>query len=307
MKNVQIIKLPNFQWININKPTENEIQYLRENFNFHPLDFEDILSPMQRPKLDDYQDYLFMVLSFPFYDREEKTIKGSELNVFIGHDFLITCSDGQLERLDNLFWQCKTSDQLRSLYTNNGPTMLLYHIINKLQHSCFPMMEHITIDIAEVEKKIFAGQEKKMVYSILLIKRNINNFRKIIRIHKSVLQKLISHKEKYFISANAIVYFNNIVEQTKEIWDGLDSLRETINDIHNTNESLISFRLNDIMRTLTIISVIFAPINFIAFIFSMRANGMPIIENANGFAIILSIMLLTAFSLFVLFKKKKWL
>ncbi len=234
-------------------------------------------------------------------------IKGSELDIFIGHDFLITCSDGQLDQLNNLFWQCKTSDQLRKLYTNNGPTMLLYHLINKLQHACTPMMEHMSVDISEIEKTIFSGQEKVMVHHILSIKRNINNFRRYIRIHKNVLQKLISHKDKYFISSSSVLYFNNLIEQTKEIWDGLDNLKETIGDIHNTNESLISFKLNDIMRTLTIISVIFTPINFIAFIFSMRASGMPLVERPNAFAMVISIMFSLALLLYIVFKKKKWL
>ena len=307
MKNVQIIKLASFQWININNPTETEIQYLRENFNFHPLDYEDVLSPLQRPKLDDYQDYIFMVLAFPFYDRTEKEIKGSEIDIFIGHDFLITCSDGNLEQLNNLFWQCKTSDQLRQLYTDNGPTMLLYHLINKLQHSCLPMMEHISADISEAEKKIFSGQEKEMVRNILMIKRNINHFRKIIRIHKNVLQKLLTHKEKYFIASTAMSYFGNLVEQTKEIWDGLDNLRETVSDIHSTNESLISFRLNDIMRTLTIFSVIFIPINFIAALFTIPAKNMPLISGHNGFWVIVSLIICVVISLITIFKSKKWL
>lgn len=307
MKNIQIISLPNFRWINITNPTENEIEYLRTNFEFHPLDYEDILSPIQRPKLDDYPDYLFMVLTFPFYDRTSKEIKGSELDVFIGNDYLITSSDGQLERLNNLFWQCKTSDQLRHLYTNSGPTMLLYHIINKLQQACVPMIEHLNTDVLEIENLIFSGHEKKMVRDILLIKKNINHFRKFIRIHKTILEKLTSHHEKYFISASAISFFNNLINQTKEIWDNLNSLHENIDDIHTTNESLISFRINDIMRILTIFSVIFIPINFIAALFTIPAKNMPLIDESNGYIIIFGLIIFVVISLITIFKTKKWL
>jgi magnesium transporter len=307
MKNLQTINLPNFRWLNITNAGEPEIEFLRSNFNFHPLDYEDVLAPRQRPKLDDYQDYIFMILTFPFYDRESKEIRGSELDIFIGHDYLITCSDGQLEKLNNLFWQCKTSDQLRQLYAGSNPTALLYHVVNKLQHACLPMIEHINSDVINIEKQIFSGQEKKMVAEILLTKRNINAFRKLIRIHKTILLKFISHRENYYISSDALIYYNNLIEQTKEIWDSLEGLRESIGDIHNTNESLISFRLNDIMRTLTVISVIFIPINFIAFTFSMRASGMPIINQPNSFWLIIATMALVVTGLLIIFKKKKWL
>lgn len=307
MKNLQIINLPNFRWINITNPSENEIEYLRSNFNFHPLDYEDVLSPVQRPKLDDYQDYIFMVLTFPFYDRAIKEIKGSELDVFIGNDYLITSSDGQLERLNNLFWQCKTSDQLRQLYTNNGPTMLLYHIINKLQQACIPMIEHINADVSDIENVIFSGHEKQMVRDILLTKKNINRFRKFIRIHKSILEKLTSHRDKYFISGSAIIFFNNLINQTKEIWDNLNSLHENIDDIQKTNESLISFRINDIMKVLTIFSVIFIPINFIAALFTIPAKNMPLIDENNGYIIIFGLIIFVVISLITIFKTKKWL
>lgn len=305
---IQKIKFKNFQWINIIQAKSSEIEFLRENFDFHPLDLEDCLSPAQRPKLDEYPHYLFMILTFPFYDLKSRSIIASELDFFIGPDYLVTLTDGRLTSLINLFRQCQVNDFLREKYLSGGVMQLVYELLNKLQIYCYPMLDHINNDIDKLEKAIFSGYEKKMVKKILIIKRNIVNFRKIMQAHKNVIKKLIGKSHKYFIPKESEIYFSNILEQTKEIWDILESHKETIDALHNTNESLISFRLNDIIKILTIISVTLMPITLIASIFGMNTEvSMPIINHPYGFWIILLIMLVVIGLLALYFKKKDWL
>lgn len=305
---IQTIKYKNFSWLNLYQPKSKEIDYLRENFDFHPLDLEDCLSPVQRPKLDEYEHYLFMVLIFPYYDPKSRRIYASEIDFFIGPNFLITLNDGKLAPLINLFRQCQINDFLREKYLDRGVVQLLYEIINKLQTYCYPMLDHINHDIDRLEKNIFTGYEKKMVEEILLIKINIVNFRKIMQAHKSIIKKLINKSNKYFISKESIVYFSNVLEQTKDIWDILEGQKENIDALHNTNESLISFRLNDIIKILTIISVTLLPVNLIASIFGMNAvAGMPFIQHPYGFWVIIYMMFTLMVIMIYYFKKKKWL
>ena len=306
-KHIKEIKTSKVKWIHLTKNSNQEIDYLRNNFKFHPLDLDDCLSPAQRPKLDEYQDYLFLILTFPYYDREPREILASEVDFFIGPNYLITVTDGKLVPLMKFFEQCQINDSYRDKFLSDNPVFLLSEIINKLQLYCYPISDHVSQDIENVEKVIFAGYEKKMVKEILIIKRNIVNFRKIMQAHKNVIRKLIAKKNKLFISNSSQVYLTNNLEQTKEIWDVLEGLKENVEALHNTNESLISFRLNDIMKILTMISVILLPINLIASIFGMNTPIMPFINNPQGFWMILGIMGLLIITFFFFFKKKSWL
>jgi magnesium transporter len=301
------IKTPKLHWIHLTKPTANQLENLRLKFGFHPLDIEDCLSPSQRPKLDEYEHYLFLILTFPYYEPGGREIKASEIDFFIGPNYLITVSDGMLTPLIKFFEQCQINDTLRQKYLSDNPIVLLYEIVNRLQLYCYPILDHIGEDIDGIQKVIFSGYEKKMVKEILIIKRNIVNFRKIMQAHKSVVKKLISKKDKYFIPNSISIYFNNTLEQTKDIWDILDNINETINALHSTNESLISFRLNDIMKLLTTITVTLLPITLTAGIFGMNTPNMPLVNRPAGFWIIIGIMLTLIFGFVVYFKKKKFL
>ena len=186
-------------------------------------------------------------------------------------------------------------------------TKLLYEILNRLQNYCYPMLDHISTDIETIEKNIFKGYERSMVKEILIVRQNIVNFRKTMQAHGAVLKKLIAKKTKYFIPNSIEMYYANILEQTSDIWDILNNQKETIEALHNTNESLISFRLNDIMKLLTIMSVIIIPGNLIASLFGMNTVFTPLVHHPNGFFIIVLSMLLIMTSLILIFKRKKWL
>ena len=301
------IKTKQVRWLHFSKPKAADLDYLRNNYKFHPLDIEDCISPAQRPKLDEYQDYLFVILTFPYFSRKERQIIASEVDFFIGPNYLITVTDGNLPPLNKFFEQCLLNDAYREKYLSDDPAQLLYAIVNQLQHYCYPMLTHIGEDIENIERVIFAGYEKRMVKEILIVKRNIVSFRKIMQAHKNVIRKFITKKDKFFIPHSATVYFSNVLEQTKDLWDILENLNENINALHNTNESLISFRLNDIMKFLTIISVILLPINLIASIFGMNTPIMPFIHSPYGFWIILGLMGILIFLAVTIFRKKGWL
>ncbi|MBU1036970.1 magnesium/cobalt transporter CorA [Patescibacteria group bacterium] len=306
-KNFQEIKTTQVCWLNFTSPTAKDLEYLRNNFNFHPLDIEDCLSPAQRPKLDEYPDYLFIILTFPYYLKEERQIESSEVGIFIGPNYLVTVTDGKLIPLNNFFEQCQFNDTFREKYLSEGPSQLLYHILNKLQLYCYPMLDHISEDIQNIEKVIFSGYERKMVKEILIVKQNIVSFRKTMQSHRNVIRKFIAKRDKFFIPNAVTIYFANILEQTKDLWDIMESVKENIEALHETNESLISFRLNDIMKILTTISVILLPISLIASIFGMNTPLMPFIYLPYGFWIILGMMGVLALLLIWFFKKRGWL
>lgn len=304
--NVKTVNYKGLRWVSVVKPTNEEIEYLRKNFKFHPLDLKDCLSPAQRPNLDKYPDYMFMILLFPVFNKKTREVVPSEVDFFIGQDYLITVHHNNLPPLVDLFDLCYVNEQAVEKYFRDGIEKLLYTILNSLFLYCYPMLDHISMDINQLEKRIFAGLEKKMVKEILVIHGNITNFRKIMQTHKNVLKKLIDHRDDNKFHLNGLkIYFQELIEDTKDIWDTLQGFKEAIVTLQQTNESLISFRINDIIKTLTIISVLALPVTLVASIFGMNAKHTPFIGQPNDFLILISICAAAGISMFLFFYRKK--
>jgi len=306
---IETIKTDKVTWLNITQAGKKEIDYLDKNFKFHSLDLEDSYASRfaQRPKINKHSNYLFLILLFPFYNRKRREILTSEIDLFITPNHLITVHNEKLTPLINFFNLCKIDLEERNKYFNETPTKLLYEVLNRLLLSCFPMLDHISLDIENIEKKIFTGFERQMVKEILIIKRNIINFRKTMQAHKDTLKKILKINSQYFSGKQLNVYYENLIDHTKNIWDILENQKETINALEDTNNALVSFKLNDIVKTLTIFSVIVFPLTLFAAIFGMNATSMPIVGKPFDFWIILSIMALTSIGILIYFKRKRWL
>lgn len=305
MNTIKVLSTKNLSWVNVTKPGEKEIKYLKKKFNFHSLDLKDCLPPLQRPKLEVRPNYLFMILLFPVFNRRTKEIYPSEIDFFISEDTLVTVHSNKHLTLVDFFKICqKKSYQEKYLF--GSPAILLYEILNRLLLSCYPMLNHINLDIDQIKKQIFGSYEKKIVREILIIKSNIVIFRKTIQAHKNVIKKLIINASQFFSTAKLNIYLDALVEHTREIWDLLEGYKESINALHETNESLISYRLNEIMKLLTIISVIMLPAALIANLFGMNTPGLPFVKIPFAFWIVFFIMLLISLGMIRCFKKKGW-
>jgi len=299
-----------FIWLNIVNAKREEISYLRKKYKFQEMDLRDSLAGnlAQRPKFYSRNGYSFLILQFPLYNRKTRTVDAEEIDFFIGDGYIITCHKNNLPPLVELFNMCVADKFYREQYLAGDNITLLYEIIVHLQEYCYPIMDHISLDVKNIESNIFNDREREMVREILLIKRNILNFRKIIEAHKDVLQKLMKTRIPYLCTEQMKNYYSDLIEHTKNIWDILNGQKEIIEALEDTNTSLISFKLNDIMRTLTIFSVIVFPLTLLAAIFGMNTtNAMPFINHPFGFWIIICIMISGALGLFIYFKRKRWI
>ena len=310
MTTLQKIEFQNFSWVNLSNPDRREMERLREKYQFHPLDLADCLSLSHRSKVDIYPGYTFLVLLLPIYNQKTREIKTAEINIFISSKYLIAIHHNNIKVFTDFFNLFLLSPDLRKKYTDKSPEKLLYEILNKLFVYCFPMIDHLSDDCDNIEKAIFSGKEERMVSEILVIRRNITDFRKIMQVHKNVLKKTIINfkRSPLFAIKKTDIYFESLVDYAKEIWDTMENLKERIEALQQTNESQISFKLSDIMRILTIISVITFPITLIATVFGMNTvHAMPFINHPHGFWYVIGIMLAIIFGMLAVFKKKDWL
>lgn len=303
---IQEIKTKKLSWTHINKPTRKEIEYLGSEYKFHHLDLEDCLVRVQRPQISQYHNYIFFILTFPVYNRHTREIESSEIDFFVGSKYVITITDGLNPIINDFFQEVQHSDHSQDAYMSGFQVDLVYEILHRLQNYTLPMLDHVSEDIESIEKRIFQGEERKVVTEILYIKRNIVNLRKIMQAHKNIIKKLMDTKNKFFMPDQTNLYFSNILDRTKDIWDILETQKENINAFQETNESLISNKSNDIMRILTIISVIIIPANLVASVFGMNLKYTPFVNDPYDFYMIVGIMLTIMIAFLLFFRKKNW-
>lgn len=307
------LKAKNFKWINITGAKDllgPEIKYLKTNFNFHQINLKDCVIDGQRQKIDEHKEHFFIVLLYPVFNRKTREIEPVEIDFFISKNYIITVHNNKLVPILQFFNHLKKDKYKREReeLLSNNVIVILYNVLNRLICHCFPMLDHISRDIHNIERQMFGGQEMEMAKEILITRRNIVDFRKIMQTHKNIMKKIekANSRLNLFEMEKADIYLNNLIESSKEIWDFLDSFKESIEALHGTNESLLSYRLNQIMKTFTSISVIIFLLTLVGTLFGIQAKQTPFIHWPFGFWIILLIEIITGFIFYSFFKRKKW-
>jgi magnesium transporter len=292
-------------WIHVGKIDPATAQDLAERFGWHPLDVEDVLSKRQRPKVDEYPDYLFAVLHFPVYDKEIQRLNAAELDLFIGADYLVTIPTVELLPISRLFNRCREDEEFREQLFSKGSGRLLYEILDDLFDYCFPILDKIAHKLDAVEDDIFEGRSRDAVRDISNVKQEIISFRRIIKPQRATL-RLLERSVERFLPEDLELYFDDIVDASERIWDLLDNYKEVVEALEATNESVISHRHNDVLRVLTVFSVILLPLTLIASLF-----GMNVIYPGEGtheaFWVIVALMIAVVAGLLGFFRYKRWL
>jgi len=307
---VNTLSSANFTWIHIRKASPKALKYLERNFKFNASDLRDSAPPLQRSKFIDHSSYLFMILLFPYYDKNLKLINPTEFDFFIGKDFLITIEDGKTNILSELFLSLKNNPSLKKEYLSEDPLHFLLDILHEFYNYCFPMLNHFNLDTQQITKELFGKQKQKQsIQEILQTKNNIIAFNKLMRPHKNILERLNHSVEAiYPISETQGNHFHSIIVYAKDICDDAENYKENITALYDTHSSLIAHNTNEIMRRLTTISALLLPLSVIASIFGMNTvMGMPFMNSENGFWLIIAIMLTFTSITLVYYKFKKWI
>jgi magnesium transporter len=301
---VEVVETDGLRWINIERPRAAERAWLEQEFDFHSLDYEDVYSRNQRPKVDEYDDYLFVVLHFPRFDKAVGRLNAAELDVFVGPDYVITLPNEPLAPLEYLFERCRTREDIREGLLSKGPGYLLYKIVDDCVDSSFPMLNKIGNKLERLEDDIFEGRSRELVRDISDVKQEIITFRKIVRPQRSALKDL--ERTKRYTPETLEVYFDDINDASERIWDMLENFKEVSEALEATNESAIGHQLNDVLRVLTAFSVIILPLTLISGIWGMNV-GVPGEDTTTGFWAVIGFMACVLVSLVLYFRRRGWL
>jgi magnesium transporter len=303
---MQIVRHGRITWTDIRRPTPDDVDSLRTEYpHFHPLDLEDLLSRIERPKIDEYDDYLFTVMHFPLWDPKENISRASEVDLFVGASYLVTIHDGTLKPLVNLFDRCGNDEASRQQYMSHGASRLYYTVIDQLVDYLFPILYKVDAKIRSIEEDIFTGDTRRTIQSLAVIRRDNIALRRIVRPQITILENL-EEIDRAFIRDELDVYFGDIRDHLNKAVDLITDHKEIIEGLADTADTLATYRTNQVVQILTVISVILMPLTLLSGIYGMNIN-LPFQNHPYGFFIISAAMISIGTGMLFYFRHRGWI
>jgi len=308
---LKIIHTKNLKWVDIVNPDDKDLLYLKENFKFHPLDFEDVVTPAVRVKIDEYEDYHFFILLFPLMNKETGEIRPAEVDFFVGKNYVATVHDGSMKTLNNLVHNVHQYDNVRSQYMVDGPGFLLYSLLELLFKRSSPILDSLNHGILEAGKQVFELTQDTL-QKLSQLKRNIIVYRRIMKMHRFVLSKLARSKKEYLKFRESQTYFQNLIEYAENIWDVLTADKESVESYEETNQSLATHKINYILQILTVLSIIVTTLTLVTdvLIFFERDNIMKTLglnSEEALFLLMAGVLSFATAAMLYFFKKRNWI
>ena len=303
---MQIIKSSTLTWIDIQGPSYKDIHKLVQDFGVHPVLANRLKDPTLRPMVEEIDNFLFIVLHFPIFNEEKQTSESTEIDFIITPSMILTTRYSDIEPFDNVLKKCSSLSLTNGEHClGKGPMFLFYYIVKELFNFSLREIDHIHEKISKIEEGIFEGKEKEMVPLLSTVRRDIINFLAILEPQKIALESLlrINHQVDSFTRP----YINELTVEYHKIFSFIKSEKETLTALHDTNESLLNVKTNEVMKTLTIMAFITFPLMLLSSLFGMNTEVLPIVGAENDFWIIVGIMVIATILFFSFFKKKKWL
>jgi magnesium transporter len=285
----------NVQWIDINKPTEKELKWLQEEFGVHPVIIEELRGPSARGRVESYKNYLYFIYYFPIYDPTDEASTRAEIDFIITKNTVITVHYDDLKEILGNFSVRKADSSLETMYG------MIEHFINFEERQ----LRHIREKVEAVGKEIFKDKEKEVLERITYLKRDVSEYRIVVRLQGPILHSLFT-KGKKFWGDDAEVYLSDLMGDQQKIVNQLEDYREAIADFEDTNNQLMNLKINTVMKTFTSLSFLTFPFMLLAALFSMNTRDTPIISLPYAFWIVFGIMGAGMIALVAYFKRKGW-
>jgi magnesium transporter len=283
-------------WVDFQEPTEDEAKLLADFFHFHPLAIEDCLEYVQRPKLDFYDRYLFIVL----HAIEGNTLEAEEVDLFVGQNFIVSFHKQSIHAVNEVWTRIQHEEDFQQ-----GPFHVMYRIIDKLVDDYFPLIYHIEDVLNELEENTNDETIQEIIEKVFDIRGDLSKLRRTIVPMRDLLYRII-HSDRLQRMKERQLYFHDIYDHLLKLSEMIETNREITSDIRDSYLSLNSNRMNNIMMALTAITTIFMPLTFIVGIYGMNFNYMPELRWKYGYFAVLGVMAFIALSMFFWFKRNGW-
>ena len=292
-------------WINIFGLNNIQmIEQIGKNFNIHPLVLEDILHTNQRPKINDYDDYIYIVCRMFIYDEVEKIINGEQVSFIFGKNFLISFQERSGDLFDALRDRLRTG---KGKVRRSGTDFLAYALIDSVVDGYFNIMEKIGEEIENIEDELITNPQRENLHSIHQLRSEMILLRKSVWPLREVIN-VMERGEIVLIKKSTGIFLRDVYEHTIQVIETIESYRDMVSGMLDTYLSSISNKMTEVMKVLTIIATIFIPITFITGVFGMNFKYMPELHwnwmYPYGFW---SVMIIITGLMIYYFKKNKWI
>ena len=291
-------------WINVDglKHTE-QIENIGKQYDLHPLVLEDIVNTTQRPKIDEYDDYLFVVLKMLYYDTDENIII-EQVSIVLGKNYVITFQEAEGDVFGSIRERIRLSNgRIRGLKSD----YLMYALIDAIVDHYFSIIETLGNKIEDLETELFSGHARENInIEVQQLKREILKVRRAIFPLREIINR-IEKGEHPLIYKRTITYYRDIYDHLIQVSENIDIYREMIWSLMDMYMTTISNKMNEVMKVLTIIATIFIPLTFIAGIYGMNFENIPELHYKYGYHVLWGIMILMFLAMLYYLKRKKWL
>lgn len=290
-------------WINVDGLDRVDIiEKLGSYFNIHPLTLEDVLNTRQRPKTEDYDSYIYSVLKMILLDTKTKEITIDQVSIIIGPNYVLSFQEREGDVFDMVRERFKNpASRLRK----SGVDYLAYGLIDAVIDNYFLILEHFGDKIEYLEEGLVLHPRPETLKAIQKYKRDMITLRKSIWPLRELINGL-QRVESDLIKETTRVYLRDVYDHTIQVIDTVEDFRDILSSMVDIYLSSISFRMNEVMEVLTVIATIFIPLTFISGVYGMNFEYMPELKWRWGYPTVMFAMILLAVSMFVYFKKRKW-
>ncbi len=313
---IETITFEELKWLHVVDPDERDYDYLSETFAFHPLDIEDCRASNQRPKIDEYDDYYFLILHFPYLDRSNKFIRLKEVKVFWGKDYIVTIgrSHWVVKNLFDKARQCvrnaaqgvaNREEEEFLAKIESSSDALLYNLLDRLMVETNTLIMRIGGEVDSINYDIFTKKPEKVIEHLSLTRKNIIQLNTTFKPQIRVFHKFESGGIKGY-AEDMEDYWGNILDQYQRMFDMVEDYGELIEGLSQTFDSLQANKTNEIMKVLTFLSTIMLPLTVVSSIYGMNVD-LPWQRSKYVFGGILVVMVVIVIAFFFYFKKKRWL
>jgi len=301
---IPLKELPTVSWINVDGLHDMEvIDAIGRHFGIHPLTLEDIVNTGHRPKVEEFDRYLFLVLKMLYYDEERRHIESEQVSLVLGTNFLISFQeipgdvfDPVRERLQ------KSKGRIRS----SGCDYLAYALVDAVVDHYFVVLETFGDKIELLEEALLQEPEPAILQQIYQLKRELIFFRKQVWPIREMINRLIK-EDSAFVDDSIDIFFSDVYDHTIQIIDTIESFRDVLTGLLDVYLSTASNRMNEIMKVLTIMATMFIPLTFIAGIYGMNFEYMPELQWRWAYPVLWGIMIAVLLGMIAWFKRKRWL
>jgi len=290
-------------WVNVDGLDQIEvIEKLGSYFKIHPLTLEDVLNTGQRPKMEDYDSYIYTVLKMILLDEEREEIIIDQVSIILGSNYILSFQEREGDVFDPLRERLKNpASRLRK----NGVDHLAYSLIDAIVDNYFLILEHFGEEIEDLEEKLIVNPTPETMRMIQKHKRDMILLRRAVWPLRELINSL-QRAESGLIKGTTQIYLRDIYDHTIQVIDSIEAFRDILSSMVDVYLSSLSNRMNDIMKVLTIIATIFIPLTFVAGVYGMNFDYMPELRWHWGYPVVMLGMALIGISMFLYFKKRRW-